>query len=76
MLYIWHSDKRGDWNTIHEENDVIETQEELAGLNKHTGLVMRTGHTRAYKFVECYSLTSEVLYVSHRGLLCTCCSKH
>ena len=30
MLCIWYPKNRMDLNTIHEENDVIETQEELA----------------------------------------------
>ena len=30
MLYVWYPKNRADLNTIHEENDVIETQEELA----------------------------------------------
>ena len=30
MLYVWYPKNRTDLNTIHEENDVIETQEELA----------------------------------------------
>ena len=32
MLYIWYPKNRTDLNIIHEENDVIETQEELAYL--------------------------------------------
>ena len=24
MLYVWYPKKRGDWNTIHDENNVIE----------------------------------------------------
>ena len=27
MLYVWYPKNRKDLNTIHEENDVIETQE-------------------------------------------------
>ena len=34
MLYVWYLKKRGDWDTIHEENDVIKTQEELASVKK------------------------------------------
>ena len=30
MLYVWHPKNRTDLNTIHEENEIIETQEELA----------------------------------------------
>ena len=43
-----------DLNTIHDENDVI-GQEELAGVKaqlkrgKHTCLIMRMEHPRAYK---------------------------
>ena len=42
-----------DMNTIHEENDIMETGE-LAGvkaelkLGKHTCLIMRMEHPRAY----------------------------
>ena len=45
---------RTDLNTIHEENDVIET-EELARVKaqlkwgKHTSLIMRMEHPRAYQ---------------------------
>ena len=57
MLYIWYLRKWGDWDTIDEENDVIETWEELASVKKklkqgkHTCLVMRTECQRAYKTV-------------------------
>ena len=30
MLYVWYPKNRTDMNTIHEENDIIEMQEELA----------------------------------------------
>ena len=42
-------------NTIHEENDVIETPEELANvkkwlkLDKHTCLIRKIEHPRAYE---------------------------
>ena len=54
MLYVWYPTNRTDLNTIHEENDVIETKEELARvkaelkLGKHTCLIMRMKHPRAY----------------------------
>ena len=54
MLYVWYPKNRTDLNTIHEENDVIETKEELARvkkelkLGKHTCLIMRIVHPRAY----------------------------
>ena len=54
MLYIWYPKNRTDLNTIHEENDVIE-MEELARVKaqlkqgKHTCLVMRMEHPRAYE---------------------------
>ena len=54
MLYVWYPKNRTDLNTIHEENDVIETKEELARvkkelkLDKHTCLIMRMEHPRAY----------------------------
>ena len=55
MLYVWYPKNRTDLNTIHEENNVIETSEELANvkkqlkLGKHTCLVMRMDHLRAYE---------------------------
>ena len=54
MLYIWYPKNRTDLNTIHEENDVI-SPEELARVKaqlkrgKHTWLIMRIEHPRAYK---------------------------
>ena len=54
MLYVWYSKNRTDLNTIHEENDVIET-EELARVKaqlkwgKHTCSIMRMERPRAYK---------------------------
>ena len=55
MLYVWYPKSQTDLNTIHEENDVTETPEELANvkkqlkLGKHTCLIMRMEHPRAYK---------------------------
>ena len=55
MLYIWYPKNRTDLNTIHEENDIIEMQEELARVKaqlkrgKHNCLIMRMEHPRAYK---------------------------
>ena len=54
MLYIWYPKNRRDLNTIHEENDVIE-MEQLARIKaqlkwgKHTCLIMRMEHPRAYE---------------------------
>ena len=54
MLYVWYPKNRTDLNTIHEENDVIE-MEELANVKeklkqeKHTCLIMRMEHPRAYQ---------------------------
>ena len=54
MLYVWYPKTRMDLNIIHEENDVIETPEELANVKKqlkqgkHTCLIMRMDHPRAY----------------------------
>ena len=54
MLHVWYPKNRTDLNTIHEENDVIETQEELARVKaqlkwgKHTFLFTRMEHPRAY----------------------------
>ena len=48
MLYVWYQKKRGDWDAVHEENDVIETQGEIANVKKklrqckHNCLIMRT----------------------------------
>ena len=53
MLYVWYPKNRTGPKIIHEENDVIET-EELARVNKalkqgkHTCLIMRVEHPRAY----------------------------
>ena len=55
MLYVWYPKDRTDLNTIHEENDVIETQEELARVKaqlkwgKNKCLIMRMEHPRAYE---------------------------
>ena len=55
MLYVWYQKHRQDWDTIHEENDIIETREELASAKmklrqcKHTCLVMRTEYPRDYE---------------------------
>ena len=32
MLYVRYPKKQGDWDMIHEENDVIEMQEELVNV--------------------------------------------
>ena len=53
MLYVWYPENRMDLNTIHKANDVIEAGElaraeaELK-LGKHTCLIMRMEHPRAY----------------------------
>ena len=53
MFYVWYPKKRTDLNIIHEENDVIGS-EELARVKaelkrgKHTCLIMRMEHPRAY----------------------------
>ena len=53
ILYVWHPKNRTDLNTIYEENDVIETGElarvkEALKWGKHTCLIMRMEHPRAY----------------------------
>ena len=54
MLYVWYPKNRTDLNTNHEENDVIEAGE-LANVKqklkrgKHTCLIMRMEHPRAYE---------------------------
>ena len=53
MLFVWYPKNRTDLNTIHEENDGI-GPEELARVKaqlkwrKHTCLIMRMEHPRAY----------------------------
>ena len=53
MLYFWYPKNRMDLNTIHEENDII-GPEELSRVKtqlkrgKHTCLIMRMEHSRAY----------------------------
>ena len=55
MMYVWYPKDRNDLNTIHQENDVIETQEDLTHVKKklkegkHICLVMRIEHPRTYK---------------------------
>ena len=55
MLSVWYRKTRGDWDTIHEENDIIDTSEELVSvkkqlkLGKHNCLVRKTEHLRAYE---------------------------
>ena len=54
MIYIWYPKNITDLNTIYEENDVIEMGELVrvkAELKrgKHTCLIMRMEHLRAYK---------------------------
>ena len=55
MLYVWYPKNRTDPNVIHEENNIIEMQEELARVKaqpkrgKHTCLIMRMEHPRAYE---------------------------
>ena len=53
MLYVWYPKNRTDLNTIHQENDVIDS-EELARVKaqlkrgKYTCLIMKMEHPRAY----------------------------
>ena len=55
MTYVWYPKNRTDLSTIHEENDVIEMKDELARIKKnlkqgkHTCLIMRMEHPRAYE---------------------------
>ena len=54
MLYVWYPRNRTDLNIIHEENDVIEMGElarveEKLKWGKHTCLIMRMEHPRAYQ---------------------------
>ena len=53
MLYVWYPKNRTDLNTIHEENDAIGPEElsrvkEKLKRGKHTCLIMRMEHPRAY----------------------------
>ena len=54
MLYVWYPKNRTFLNTIHEQNDIIEMGN-LARVNaqlkrgKHTCLIMRMEHPRAYQ---------------------------
>ena len=55
MLYVWYPKNKTDLNTIHEGNDIIKTPEELERVKaqlkrgKHTCLIMRMEHPRAYE---------------------------
>ena len=55
MLYVWYPKNQTDLNVIHEQNDLIEAPEELANVKKqikqgkHTCLIMRMEHPRAYR---------------------------
>ena len=55
MKYVWYPKDRNDLNTIHQENDVIETKEDLAHIKKklkegkHICHVMRIEHPRVHK---------------------------
>ena len=53
MLYVWHPKNRTDLNTIYEEYDIIGPGElvnvkEVLKRGKHTCLIMRMEHPRAY----------------------------
>ena len=58
MLYIWYPKNETDLNVIHKENNVIEMREELANVKKilkqgkHTCLIMRMKHPRAYELMK------------------------
>ena len=54
LLYVWYPRNQTDLNVIHEENDVIEMGElarvkENLKWGKHTCLIMRMEHPRAYE---------------------------
>ena len=54
MAHVWYPKNHRDLNTIHERNDVIETGElarvkEKLKQGKHTCLIMRMEHPRAYE---------------------------
>ena len=66
MLYICCPENRTDLNTIHEENDVIETGE-LARVKaqlkwgKHTCLIMRMEHQELIRFSQFYKTPINLL---------------
>ena len=75
MLCVWYPKNRTDLNTIHEENDIIETGE-LARVKaqlkwgKHTCLIMRMKHPRAYESIEFYNRTvTRLLLRDYRTLI-------
>ena len=55
MLYVWYPKDRNDLKTIHEENDVIESPQEMDKIKnklkngKYTCLVMRIEHPREHE---------------------------
>ena len=55
MIYVWYHRNKTNLKIIHNENDVIETPEELARVKaqlkwgKHTCLIMKMEHPRAYQ---------------------------
>ena len=54
MLHAWYPKNRTDLNTIHEENDIIEmgklvNAKEKLKQGKHTCLIMRMEHPRAFE---------------------------
>ena len=54
MLYVWYPKKQGDWDAIHQENDIIEIPEKIASVKKqlkqgkHPFSVMRTEHLDSF----------------------------
>ena len=61
MIYIWYPKNRTDLNAIYEENDIIETPEELARVKaqlkrgKHICLIMTMKHQEPMRFTEFYN---------------------
>ena len=57
MVYVFLPKDRNDLMKIHEENDVIESNEDLASLKKklknekHTSLVMGIEYPRSYRIL-------------------------
>ena len=74
MLYIQYPKNQTDQNTICEENDVIGL-EELARVKaqlkrgKHTCLIMRMEHPRAYMIQDCYKTSIKRLQDSYKSLI-------
>ena len=50
MLYVWYPKNPTDVNTIHEENNVIETPEELVNVKKWLKLINSDVHFKMFGY--------------------------